>query len=576
MPFLLPSLRCAHCFRALYAPVVLFLLSVTQTLMAQEFRLVMFYSNSSSPPAALSEPRLLDSADINVYLSNHIQALRESGYLEANLDTLRYAVDSMQTLAEAIVHNGPLYRIGDINLHTSDSATYSEIEKKLSRVFTNSPATRKTLDSIILTLQNDPAFTFDSQKRLTVQFHPQASAKLDIFLTLLPVIGRPLVDIQGWGNAHIKPTVLSRLVGLKVGDTISPKTLRNVERALNRLPYLQLIAPTQQESFENGVRLHIPIASRRANSTAGLLALNPDPITSTPQLAGNLEVNLVNLLRYGESFTLVWRGAAKAKHRMDLSVNVPVILASRWGVSADLKVQRNDTIDNLLASHLAVTYALNPFHTVALHANYSKAQAYTSVNAALPVQPQSASLALSYTMDLRTYEAGWESGSFLNFQAGLGMRNQGQKRGSLAAFDVHLAHVKEWGSRGVYSRVAFTTSGLLPLYESPDLLTVERCPLGGLQSVRGFYEEQTHTHTHATITLEPGWRWGRWLSASFFVDAALLEQGWRAQFLVGYGTALTFQTNLGHLHLAVAQGRASTFQLAQNDWLLHLGLRFRF
>ncbi len=196
------------------------------------------------------------------------------------------------------------------------------------------------------------SLTFDS-----VQLQPgKFSAVLKVDKSVPYVID----SIRMIGKGKVSSNFLQQYLGIKNRSAYNGERLRQVDKKMLELPFLKSLQPSDISMTGSGAVLNIYADPRKSSKVNFIVGFVPDPVeTGKLQLTGDIDLDLKNMLRGGESIMLKWQQLQRNSPRLNLGFNIPYMLRSAFGLEALFDMYKKDSSFLQLNAQLGVQYSFS-------------------------------------------------------------------------------------------------------------------------------------------------------------------------------------------------------------------------
>jgi len=284
-------------------------------------------------------PGLANSFDEWEHWKNRIvDDYRDAGYLAFSIDSVSLSNDNPGIWLYA----GPEIRFAKISTYLIPSGFWAQSGL--------SPD-----DFIQILGMKDIISLFDKLEKYYHQTgHPFAYIKLQIdnYLdgmmnaTIVPQPGRyyTFAPLEIEGGAIVRSAYLYQLASCFPGDAYNEEKIVSL---LNQISKLSFVKQTKEASlsFYNGQAiLKLYLEKVKVSSFDGILGILPSQKTDEKmQVAGQLQLSLVNGFQQGENVHLQWARPSSGVQRLFVKASYPFLLGSPLGINADIELFKNDT-----------------------------------------------------------------------------------------------------------------------------------------------------------------------------------------------------------------------------------------
>jgi outer membrane protein assembly factor BamA len=381
------------------------------------------------------------------------------------------------------------------------------------------------------------------------------------------------------GDSSISEIFISSLIDIKSGDLYNESKLKSITTKIKQISFLKEIKPHELLFTDKGCDVYIYLQSNPVSSVNGTIGLQPNPITNRVGLAGDVNLKLLNVLKRGESAILNWRSIQSATQSMNVKINYPFLFRSPFGIDAQLQLYKKDSTFLELKSTLGIQYFLKGGNYLkAFYQNYasntlSGASGNSNFNNLSNVSSNSYGLSL-FNRQL-DYIPNPSKGYTFFLEGSIGSRKSKISDTSSVA-------------KSTVFRVNFTTEWFLPIsrrniirfatvnefYYAPEIYQNELYRFGGQNSLRGFNEDELFASAKSVLTIEYRFLLDRNSNLFVFYDQAYYENSgtkYSRDHPFGFGTGLSFGTNLGIFSVSYALGSQMQNAILLNNGKIHFG-----
>jgi translocation and assembly module TamA len=530
-----------------------------------------------------------------------VLALQADAYLLASADHMRWSRDTVRVrlyvgeqFRWAYLHNGNL---GDGIL------TRAGYREKFFRRTPWRPTEWATLqERVLLEAEN--------------QGYPFATIGLDsVRLDGRDIAGRVVLkrghvvtfdSLQIIGTSRTKKRFLTKYLQIFPGAPYSQQRVLSAAALLRQLPYVRLRAEPEVRFARGRARVYLLLDERPSNQFDAIVGLLPNVAGTTGvQFTGDVTINLRNLRGGGKQVGLQWRKVDAKSQLLDASYLHPNFFGTPLEVAGTFNLYKQN--DNFLTirPRVQVTYPTARAGRLTFFAEQRNSRllldsaAYVAVNnqGALPsyVDSEASAYGLGYARTNLDDLYFPHRGSFVSAQGGVGtkvIRRNASLSETLYTGVALRSTQYSFGGRAERYWALGRQSVVMARLRGEGLFNQQfflndLFRLGGLNSLRGFSENEFYTNSYGVGTLEFRQFTGPEGYVFIFVDQAMLRAynstdlalGSALDQPTGLGTGLSFRTAAGLFQFVYSVGR-STF-LGQNGFTLtaskiHFGLTSRF
>jgi outer membrane protein assembly factor BamA len=527
-----------------------------------------------------------------------VLALQAEAYLTASADGIGWGRDTVRVrlyvgeqFRWAYLHNGNL---GDGLL------TRAGYREKFFRRTPWRPADWAALQERVLTEAEN-------------QGYPFATVGLDsLRLTGRDIAGRVVLrrgpavyfdSLQVVGSSKTKKRFLTKYLQLTPGLPYSQQRVDAAVALLRQLPYVRLRAAPEVRFARNQARVYLLLDERPANQFDAIVGLLPTANgASGVQFTGDVTINLRNLRGGGKQVGLQWRKTDALSQLLDASYLHPNIFGTPLEVGATFNLYKQTGNYLTLRPRLQVSYPTARAGRLTFFAEQSSSRllldsaAYAQLGT-LPnyVDSEYNSYGLGYSRANLDDLYFPHRGLFVSLQGGVGTktirRNAAISETLYAGVNMRSTQYSFGGRAERYW--ALGRQGVLLVRAQGEGLFNQQFflndlfRLGGLNSLRGFTENQFYTNAYGVGTVELRQFTGPEGYVFLFADQGLLQAynftttqltSRALDSPTGLGAGLSFRTAAGLFQFVYSVGRSqflnTGFSLTNSK--IHFGLTSRF
>jgi len=408
-------------------------------------------------------------------------------------------------------------------------------------------------------------------------------------------------SIEIIGTSKTKKRFLTKYLQIFPGAPYSQQRLTSAALLLRQLPYVRLRAEPEVRFARGRARVYLLLDERSSNQFDAIVGLLPNTGGGGGfQFTGDVNINLRNLRGGGKQIGLQWRKVDAVTQSLDANYLHPNFFGTPLEVGTTFNLYKQT--DNFLTirPRVQVTYPTARAGRLTFFAEQRSSRllfdsmAYITL-AALPdfIDSEASAYGIAYARTNLDDLYFPHRGSFVSVQGGAGSKTIRRN-----------ASISETLYSGVNMRTTqYTFSGRIERYWALGRQSVvlarlrgeglfneqyflnDLFRLGGLNSLRGFTENQFYTNAYGVGTLEFRQFTGPEGYVFVFIDQAALRAYQSNVALpatldkpTGLGTGISFRTAAGLFQFVYSVGKSSFSgqQLSLGTSKIHFGLTSRF
>ncbi len=382
-------------------------------------------------------------------------------------------------------------------------------------------------------------------------------------------------EIHLKGNAEISLRSLQTITGVIIDQPFSEETLSLVDKRLEQTIYFKKSKNSEFLFTENGVELFVYLESQKVSSVQGAVGLQPNPVTQRVGLTGDIQIKLLNAFNKGENLEFNWRSIQPQTQALNIKFVYPYLFQSPFGVDVRFNLFKRDSSFLDLKSNLGIQYQLSDGSLFKAFYQYSSSDllygASNSIFSKLS-KIRSNAYGISYYKRKLDYIPNPTNGSFLNVEVAIGARKTiSDSLKKSTTFRVNFQYQKYIQ---LYKRNVLKLAAQFESYYAPAIYQNELFRFGGINSMRGFNEEELFASTKLITTLEYRFIVDKNSNAFLFCDQAFYENSaltYKKDYPLGIGAGFSFGTKLGIFSISYALGRQLSNSLDFRTGKIHFG-----
>lgn len=501
--------------------------------------------------------------------------LTELGYYTATLD-----VDSLSDSPNITVKVFPGEQFKGVQLTLSPELVpwFEQYARSSVRVadailFKSPSAYASALQQVIRTFQNN-GYPF-----ATYNYDSLGYTKGLISLNVSLIKGRRMqwkeIVIKGDSSIALKP--IQQIIGIRSGDLFSMDKLKDVDDRIEQLSFVDAIKPSDFVFSKDGMTLFLYLKATKSSNVNGVLGLQPNPVSQKIGLTGELQLKLNNALRRAEQLDFNWRSIKPATQLLNLRLLYPYVFNSLLGTEVKLNLYKRDSTFLELKSTLGIQYQVGRhwqlkgmfsyFGSNRLYAANSNAE-FLNVTS---LKNSMYGLGISYKK--LDYLPNPRAGLAFQLEGFIGQRsvlNDTSGKVVNAKVSMNLEHFIPIAKRWVIRyQLSFDT------YLAPSIFSNECYRFGGLNTQRGFNEEQFLATTKSVNQVELRYLLDRNSAVFAFFDQSIYENrsnnSYRKDAPMGFGVGANIGSTVGIFSLAYALGLEKNNPFDARSGKIHFG-----
>lgn len=402
-----------------------------------------------------------------------------------------------------------------------------------------------------------------------------------------PSVAYRIDSIRLLGGAKLKSAFLQRYLLMPNGSLYSKEKLTQVDKRIRELTFLSLIQPADLSMLGSGATLNVYAKPRKSSRADFLLGFLPNANNSGKmQVTADVNLDLKNMFRNGESILFKWQQLQPKSPRLNLGYVQPYVLGSPFGVDLAFDLFKKDSSFLLLQAQVGIPYAVSAQQTAKLFFQWQLTSLLPGAVDTIAIRNQKklpvnidasvANIGLQFDWNRTDYRLNPRKGYEWRWTGTIGIKNIRKNNDILSINDPAYDYNKLYDSirlRNYQLRLKAAGAHYLPVgkratiklglqagyYGSPEIFRNDLFQIGGYQLLRGFDEESIYATRYAVLTAE----WRLLIDQNsyvlFFSDGGLSVNRFQDvniqnQYISG-GLGILYETKAGLLNLSFAIGK---------------------
>lgn len=416
---------------------------------------------------------------------------------------------------------------------------------------------------------NYPLATCEIEK-----IQPRDSTSIDIILRIHEGVVPRVTDISVSGNTITDSSIFTREFFL---NEFPHFDYRAIESSRNRLARLGIFSEVSQPEVkaisDSTIGLRISVSESQTTFIDGILGYNPPASGNVGgYLNGFISLGFLNIAGSARRATLDYRRETPSTQEISATYQEPWIFNVPINASISFHERDEDSI------YTRTSFGIEPSFFLSNGVEIRASGSYDNIvpgSAHLVSSSHTYSIGLEGVYDSRDNIASPRNGFLVSIGGGIGSKSSDSISGGAASIQsvrisalVPMSHFSE--------RLVFVPSIEVKLVtlshgnlDESDLFRV-----GGLRSLRGYYESEFHISQYAIVHAEERLITGHSSFIGIFVDYGYLHRtqtpmlAGQTLYPLGYGVSLQFDTQLGLLSASIGLAKNETLDRAK----LHFGI----
>ena len=386
-------------------------------------------------------------------------------------------------------------------------------------------------------------------------------------------------DIIVKGDSSISKSTVQNLIGIKINDIYSEEKLSSIDRILQQTNFINVLKKSELLFTENGVELYVYLENQKMSSMNGAVGLQPNPQSQKIGLTGDVQIKLLNVFKKAELIDLNWRSIEPQTQALQAKLNYPFLFKSPFGIDLKFNLYKRDSTFLDLKSFIGIQYSfknnvqLKGFYQINSSEILSKTPNSSSLFSYLaPIKLNSYGLSLQYKRI--NYLPNPSKGFSLYIETSIGNRTIKKENTALEKSYVYKSIFQYVSYIPITKRNIIKVGVNFESYTSSTIFQNERYRFGGLNSLRGFNEEELFASTKLITSLEYRFLLDKNSNAFIFYDQGIYEDNtltYKIDNPFGVGAGISFGSRIGIFSISYALGKQENNPLEFKNGKIHFG-----
>ena len=545
----------------------IFLILVTNVVLAQSSYLKIASKTDF-------ENKIIDSIG---YTSNHASAkavfdefqlvstkLMKLGYINAELISNNKVNDST-----FLIEINLKKRTNFIHIYIGKNSSLKTLSKAFQKGDSITVKISET-ESYINTLLNDLETTGYSLAKLKLINFQNKNNSLYAELFLDQGNLRVLNNIVIKGYDKFPESHKKEILRLFKNKTFNQENLGKVYNAFDKFRFVNQIKYPEILFTKDTTKIYVYLEKAKANKFDGYVGVSNDRKNNL-ELNGYLDLLLVNIMNAGENLSLYWKSDSGNQKTFNLSVEVPYVFKSPFGIKANLNIYKQDSIFQNAKTAIDIGYFFN--YNSRLYLGYQSAESsdiQKTNNSTISDYSNSFLTANFEYINLDKSNFLFPEKTKLSSKIGFGSRYSNFNNYKQFFGNIDISHSLQLNDRNsIYlkSRNYYL--------QSDQYIINELYRFGGINSIRGFNENSLQGNFFSSLLSEY-----RYLVSQDLYIHSILDYGYftdatnsKSDNLFGFGFGFGLLTKNGLLNMVYANSSNGNQKIQLSNSIIHLSLK---
>ncbi len=513
------------------------------------------------------------SIDTSIALSAN-KSIRSLGSSLIDKGYFLYALEQDTTLKQVSVEAGD--RFSEIEIRNLQDTELS-IFKKKNKAANFSPKELSIFLADKISLFANQGFPFVNVSLDSVEIEDR---KIRAVLKLSKGRYFTLRKIHVRGDSSISNKTIQGIIDYSIDEVYAEKKIGEIDRKIKQSSFLSTIKPSEIMYTSKGFELFLYLKSKKVSYVRGALGLQPNPVSQKMALTGELNLKLENALKKGELLKFNWRSIKPQTQRMNLNFNYPYLFQSPFGIESQLLLYKRDSTFLDLNTELNLSYALKNGFRIRAHYRFMSSSILSGGTSSSEFSNLNSYRTNSYGLSIeRTVLdniVNPSKGRVFNAKLYVGQRTLlGDSTNAISEKNTtYSGHFLYREYLSIFPRHVLLLGLLFDFYTSPTIFENELYRFGGLNTLRGFNEEQLFASTKGQLTFEYRFLLDENSNVFLFYDQCFYENtsvNYYNDQPLGFGGGISFGSKIGIFSITYALGREFSNPIDFRSSKIHFG-----
>ena len=498
--------------------------------------------------------------------STHLN-LQKIGYIESKLISIDKKNDSLFVVK---IHLNKKY--DSIYIYYNNDYITEELINKISDNFTK--------DYFLITiLKSEEALEFLNNK-VSENGLPFVSFQLENItkindndlqgdLVVNSTKNRQVNNIIIKGYEKFPKSYIKRYLKIKENQSLNLTDIKQKTSDIKSLPFAKQLKDPEILFTKDSTTLYLYLEKSKSNTFDGFLGFGNNESNSKFEFNGYLNLNLINNLNFGETFSLIYKSDENEQRTFNVNTNLPYLFKSPLGVNLNLNIFKKDSIYSIVNQSAKLFYQINKKNKISAGINITNSNILSeSLNESIK-DFNSFFITSSFEYSNNTDNYLFPIKSYFHLQGGIGKRNLSNSNNNQTSISYKTFKIFNLNKK---NSIYLNLNG--EILFSDNFLTNELKMFGGINSIRGFEENSLFASLYTVVNSEYRYAVSKNIYIHTIMDAAYYEDdiNMSKEKLFGLGFGFGLFTKAGLFKLNYANGLLENQPFKLNNSKIHLSL----
>lgn len=327
------------------------------------------------------------------------------------------------------------------------------------------------------------------------------SIKNDIAYAKLKILNKTIRTIDKFvinGYTKLSKNYLDNYLNISTGATFDQNKIEKTSQIIKTIPFIEELRPPEVLFTKDSTILYIYLKKKPANKFDGFVGFTSKTSGKGISLNGYLDLELVNILNIGESFSLNWKNNGNSAQSFDLSTSIPFIFNSKNSFHGNLNIYKQDSLFVTTSYSIGLNRFINYRNTLGVLLKSYNSYSINDIVTDTINDYNNTFFGATYEYKLKGNDNFIEDKFRINLEALIGKRkaselNANQSKISLTA--MYLLNLRN-------NNYIFVKNNSSKTFSDKELFSNELMRTGGINSIRGFVEESILSSEYSYFNIE--------------------------------------------------------------------------
>lgn len=504
---------------------------------------------------------------------------RKKGYVLASVDSLVWK----QNTAHVYYYLGPKFNEISITVPEEHKYLLRKVprisEKQLFKTPFQPQEVAIMLSGIISHLQNN-GHPFAKVWLEVARLDPKdASAVLHINKGAEVKITE--IHLKGEGAEKVGNVYIKNFISIQEGDLYDESRVAKISSRIRQIQFIDEIKSSEILFTPEGAEIFLYLESNPVSLINGVVGLQPNPVTQENIFTGDVRLKLQNILNKGELLDVNWRSLQPQTQDLNLQLSYPFLYNTPFGIDSRFDLYKRDSTFLTTITNIGLQYFMKGgnYLKVFFEAENSNLLSGSVNSINLPNTNFSSLSSNQYGLGFYRRELDYlpnpSKGLEISVDGLIGRRSSRRPDADTSMVTTtYAARADISWFIPITRRHVIKLANRTKMYYAPEIFVNELYRFGGLNTLRGFDEEELFASSLTTFSLEYRFLVDQNSHAFAFFDQSFYENSSGNYYRdnpFGVGAGFSFGTNIGVFSISYGIGKQFENPMLLRNGKVHFG-----